>query len=155
MISDTNVGRGRSKWLGIVGAALFIVGVARLLLDLTATAFGSSISCGNAVTWLDGAGPANANRTLTAVCGAQLHNASLEGVAAIVAGLVLLLAWAGSSGGWPLLTLAVLVIVGVGAAASFAFAMIGLLVGAGLLIAYGVLRGRRRLRLRRTGGSTP
>lgn len=98
----------RWTWALLVGGlVLGAIGIVRLLLDVSATVLGTSISCGNPVGWLSSNEPAS-HTAAGSVCQAPLHNASLEGVGALVVGGVLLIAWLlAVRATWPLTVLVV------------------------------------------------
>jgi hypothetical protein len=112
-----SVTSARSWWLAAVGVVALVVGIGRLVLDVSATALGTTTSCGNAAQWIQGTGPARTpTGTLRGVCGGALHNASIEGTLALVAGIALLIAWlVVVRAWWPLVVLAVLVVLILGA----------------------------------------
>jgi hypothetical protein len=129
----------RTWWLSAAGLVVVVLGVVRLLLDVSATELGTSVSCGNAVNWLSGSdsGPG------TVVCGAPLHNASIEGVVAVAIGAALLLAWLFVTGArWPLVVLVAFVVLLACAVADQA--ILGCILAVALLVVFGAWRGVRR-----------
>jgi hypothetical protein len=129
----------RTWWLSAAGLVVVVLGVVRLLLDVSATELGTSVSCGNAVNWLSGSdsGPG------TVVCGAPLHNASIEGVVAVAIGAALLLAWLFVTGArWPLVVLVAFVVLLACAVADQA--ILGCILAVALLVTFGAWRGVRR-----------
>lgn len=137
--------RSSRAWLLLAAAAvLAVVGVGRLVLDVSATALGTSVSCGNALSWMGGADK-TARSTLLAVCGAPLHNASIEGAAAVVAAVILALGWlVAVRARWPLASLAALVAFIVGTIV--ASPVVGLVAAVALLVVFSVWRGVARHR---------
>ena len=121
-----------------------VVGVARLVLDVSATVLDSSVSCGNALSWMGGADK-SASSAFLAACSAPLHNASIEGSAAVVAAVILALGWlVAVRARWPLAVLAALVVLIFGA---FVGGLdVGIVAAAALLFVFGVWRlfARRR-----------
>lgn len=130
----------RAWLLLLIGSILVVFGIARLLLDLSATALGTSVSCGNALGWLS-----NNHQTssLVVVCTSPLHNASVEGLAAVAVGMALLFAWLFVvRAWWPLIVFAAFLIF---LATSLAgYVLIGGSWAAGLLLVFGVWRGFNR-----------
>lgn len=101
---------GRTWWLAALGGVGFLVGLGRLLLDVNTTVLGTSVSCGNALGWIITTDDGTSLR-YASVCGAPLHNASLEGGAAVVIGAVLFLAWLiAVRAVWPLTALVVILV---------------------------------------------
>ena len=139
----------RAGWLLGIGAVLFIVGIARLVLDASATVLGTSVSCGNAADWLAG-NDNGASRATLAVCGAPLHNASVEGAAAAVAGVVLMLGWlVAVRAHWPLVALAAFIALIVVALA--AGPLLGAVVALAIVVAFGAWRAVARHRYAERG----
>lgn len=128
----------RAGWLLGIGAVLFVVGIGRLLLDISATVLGTSVSCGNAAEWLGGHDNGR-SKIMLAVCSAPLHNAGIEGTAALVAGVVLMLGWlVAVRAYWPLVVLAAFVALVV---VSFAAGLVqGAVVALAIVLAFGAWR---------------
>jgi len=128
----------RAWWLLAAAAVLAVVGVGRLVLDVSATALGTSVSCGNAVAWMDGADKTAGSPAL-AVCSASLHNASIEGSVAVVAAVILAVGWlVAVRARWPFAVLAAFIVVIVGTFA--ASPVVGLLAAVALLAVFSVWR---------------
>lgn len=140
--------RSSRAWLLLAAAAvLAVVGVGRLVLDVSATALGTSVSCGSALSWMRGTDK-TAGSTFLPLCSAPLHNASIEGAVALVAATILALGWLVAMGWggawWPVVVLAApLVFVVV---AFLAGPAVGLVAAFALLVVFSVWRGVARLR---------
>ena len=141
----TEGARSSRAWWLLAGAAVIgVVGVARLVLDVSATVLASSVSCGNALSWMGGADK-SAGSTFLAACSAPLHNASIEGSAAVVAAVILALGWlVAVRARWPLAVLAALVVLIFGTFVGGP--AVGIVAAAALLFVFSVWRlfARRR-----------
>jgi len=78
-----------SRWLYAGAIVAGVLGALRLFLSVQGTVLGFSVSCGNAIGYLDGVDakhPAG-----LAICGAALRNASIEGIGLMVVAILLLI----------------------------------------------------------------
>jgi len=74
-------------WLLVGGVVAALAGAARLLLDVTGSVLGSSVSCGNVIAYLRGTD--NVQTALNEACKSALHNGAIEGIVLLVASVVL------------------------------------------------------------------
>ncbi len=139
MIEDRPASR-HAWWLVVIGMVFAAFSIARLFLDLSATALGTSVSCGNVVNWLSN--NPHPPSPLESVCGAQLHNATVEGIVAAIVGLALLIAWlCVVQAWWPLVIFtAFLIFV---ATALGGYPLMGCIWAGALVVIFGVWRGFR------------
>lgn len=87
----------RARWLLVASVALFVFAAVRSLSDLTSRTLPLSktsvtTSCGNALSWLDGA-DAERPHYFPAWCVGTLRSASIDAVAALVVAGILLMVW--------------------------------------------------------------
>ena len=129
----------RSWWLLAAGGVAIVVGIGRLVLDVSASVLATTVSCGNAEQWIAGTGPAHTTGSLHTACGTALHNASVEGALALAGGIVLLLAWiVVAEAWWPLIVLTAFAVLTVGAV--FGYAGSALFVAIMVLVVFAAFR---------------